>query len=65
MQSGKIMSQSCIFTLNSGHVSFANNLIFGVNKHFVDTVAIGNPEIALPNFNQCPQRFKGFATPIS
>ena len=59
------MSQSSIFTLNSGHVGFANNLIFRVDKHFVDTVAIGNPEIALPNLNQCPQVFKGFATPIS
>jgi hypothetical protein len=54
MQSGKIMTQSSIFTLNSSHVGFTNNLIFRVDKHFVDTVAIGNPEIALPNLNQCP-----------
>ncbi len=38
MQSGKIMSQSCIFTLNSGHVGFANNLIFRVNKHFIEPI---------------------------
>ena len=31
------MPQSCIFTLNSSHVGFANNLILRVDKHFVDT----------------------------
>ena len=53
------MSQSRIFTLNSSHVGFADNLVFRVDKHFVDTVAIGNPEITLPNFNLCPQGLKG------
>jgi hypothetical protein len=48
------MSQSRIFTLNSSHVGFADNLILRVDKHFVDAVAISNPEIALPNLNQCP-----------
>jgi hypothetical protein len=58
------MSQSGIFTLNSSHVGLADNLILCVDEHFVDTVTIGNPEIALPNFNHCPQGFKGFTTPI-
>ncbi len=58
------MSKSCVFTLNSCHVGLADNLILRVDKHFVDAVAISNPEIALPNFNQCPQVFKGLATPI-
>ncbi|NMF59780.1 hypothetical protein HC246_17580 [Pseudanabaena yagii GIHE-NHR1] len=53
------MYQPCIFTLNSSHVGFADNLIIRVDKHFVDAVAISNPEIALPNFNQCLQVFKG------
>ena len=55
------MSKSCIFTLNSSHVGLADNLILRVDKHFVDAVAISNPEIALPNFYQCPQVFKGLA----
>ncbi len=59
------MSQSSIFTLNSSHVGFADNLILRVDKHFVDAVAISNPEIALPHLNQCPQVVKGLATPIS
>ena len=59
MQSCQIMSQSCVFALNPSHVSFANNLIFWIDKHFIDTVAIGNPEITLPNFNRCPQGLKG------
>jgi hypothetical protein len=58
------MSQSRIFTLNSSHVGFTDNLVFRVDKHLVDTVTIGNPEIALPYFNQCPQVFKGLTTPI-
>ena len=58
------MSQSCIFTLNSSHVGFADNLVFRVDKHFVDAVAIRNPEVTLPNFNQCPQGFKGLTAPI-
>jgi len=48
------MPKSCILTLNSSHVGFVDNLVFRVDKHFVDTVAIGNPEIALPNFDDCP-----------
>ena len=48
------MPQSRIFTLNSSHVGLADNLILRVDKHFVDAVTISNPEIALPNFNQCP-----------
>jgi hypothetical protein len=59
------MPQSCIFTLNSSHVGFADNLILRVDKHFVDTVTIGNPEITLPNFNPCPQGFKGLTTPVA
>ncbi len=48
------MSQSRIFTLNTSHVGLADNLILQVDKHLVDAVTISNPEIALPNFNQCP-----------
>jgi len=58
------MSQSHIFTPNSGHVGLADNLILRVDQHFVDAVAISNPEIALPNCNQCSQVFKGLATSV-
>jgi hypothetical protein len=58
------MSRSRIFTLNSGHVGLADNLILRVDKHFINAGAISNPEIPLPSCNQCPQVFKGLATSI-
>jgi len=58
------MAQSRIFTLNSGQVGLADYLIPRVDRHCVDAVAISNPEIPLPNCNQCPHVFKGLATSV-
>ncbi len=45
------MPESSIFSFYSGHVRFTDNLVFGIDVHFIDTIAISNPEISLPNFN--------------
>jgi hypothetical protein len=59
------MPKSGIFSFYSSHVCFANNLVFRTDVHFIDTIAIRNPEITLPNFNHQPQRFKGFTASIA
>jgi len=45
------MSESGTLSSHSGHVGFTNNLVFRTDVHFIDTEAICNPEITLPNFN--------------
>ena len=48
------MPQPCIFSFDSGHVGFANNLISIRDKARVDRPAIGNIKIALPLVNTIP-----------
>jgi hypothetical protein len=38
MQAGKIMAQTSIFAFDSRHVSFADNLISGWNKAWIDGI---------------------------
>ena len=57
------MSEPAIFSLNSGHVSFLDNVVGIIDKNWVNTVAIGGVKETMPAVNNVPQRFKSCGTP--
>jgi hypothetical protein len=64
MQTSQVVSQPGVFPFDTGHVSFADNLVAVGNKAGIDCPAIGDIKIALPSSDNRPKRCKGDGTMI-
>jgi hypothetical protein len=59
------MPQASVFSLNTSHVSLADNLVARFNKHWIDFPAIGNIKETLPAFDKTPQTLEGGTTAVA
>ncbi len=53
-QSSEVMSQAGVFSFDSNHISFADNVIRIGNKQWIDAIAITDIEVTVPQHDELP-----------